>query len=180
MDENPPSDDVLPFRLKQSTFRLYESLISQAIKASPDAINFNPSPLRPTTAAARLRDAIISFTKFNWPNSLFTLAELEEAKLMVRHNDHNVVIGAKMPRGHMGGESRAFISPNHARLDGLPVDRIVSPDEIKAFCILLSSRLISGPVILRSQALDEATISALELNYDVAITVNESNHTLLI
>lgn len=174
------NNDNLPFRLCESTFRRYEPLIAQAIRSSPEPVDFNPAPLRPTTAAARLRDSIISFRRFNWPNTSFSIEELDAANLMVRHNDNNVIIGTKIGRGHLGGESRAFLSPNHKRLDGLPVDVEVDSEDIEAFCRLLSRRLLSGPVILRKQALGEQAISILESRYDIAITVNDQDHTLLI
>ena len=66
------TDNDLPHRFKQSTFRLYEPFIAAAIKTR-DVVEINPSPLRATTFAARCRDAIIAKKRFNWPASFSTL-----------------------------------------------------------------------------------------------------------
>jgi hypothetical protein len=174
------TDNELPYRLRESTFRVYEPYIRAAISAAPEPVTFSTGSIRPTTFAARLRDAIISFNKFNWPNSSFTQFELQQANLTVRHNDLAVIVGTKIGRGHLGGEARAFVSPNHKRLDGLPVLGEQPPEVIKAFCILLGKKLIPSPVILEDITLDDATISDLESHHDISITINEVGKTILI
>lgn len=176
------NDNELPHRLRESTFRLYESVLFQAIESSTGPINVNPAPLRPTTYAARVRDAIISFTKFNWSPAMFTQAELNAADLVVRHSDHAVVIGRRgeFKRGHIGGEARGFVTPDHKRLAGIPITRALTDHEVTAFAILLGGRLISGPVIIPPQfPLPEELVSALESNYDIAITITPE-HTLIL
>jgi hypothetical protein len=178
------TDDQLPFRLKQSTFRAYEPLIARAIESQGTHLTINPAPLRPTTYAARLRDAILSYDKFRWPASFDSLS-FDDARRMgmltVSHGDQSVVLGPKLRTGKApGGASNALVNPNHKYIGGIPVDSAISEACIHAFCLLLSQKLISGPVILRAQALDETFLSTLESAYDIAITHNDHGHAIII
>jgi hypothetical protein len=179
-----PSDSLLPFRLKQSTFRLYEPFIDQSIRQG--AITINPAPLRATTFAARLRDAIISYDKFRWPAS-FTSLQFDEAyktsNLIVTHGDQTVILGPRKSKkaGFTGGATIAFNNPNDKRLNGIFVDRDVTVEEIRAICLLLTSRIISGPVIITGTAsFSEETISQLESTFDVAFTTNDKKETIIL
>lgn len=181
-DETPPTDSDLPYRSRESTFRLFESVLRRAITAVAEntgPLTINPAPLRPTTYAARLRDAMLSMCKYNWKAS-FTALELTQAGLSVRHNSTYVVLGAKLPRGRQDGESPGIVNPNDRRVNGLPVDRPIDFTEVMAFCILLSAKLLSGPVILRSQTLSPDEVSQLESKFDIAITFNDEQHTIII
>jgi hypothetical protein len=182
MPHQPP-DDALPFRLKQSTFRQYEPFLAEAIRQAPKPLNINPAPLRPSTFAARLRDAKLSFEKYGWTAS-FTRLEYDEAEtvrqLTVSHTEHNVVIGPPKLRGYSPGESIAFRNPNDKRLDGIFIKKEVNPACIHAFCLLLGEKLLSGPVILEVGQLSDDTISELEATYDISITLNSSGHTIIV
>lgn len=171
-----PPDNELPYRLRESTFRIYEPLIAQAIRDCPTPIMVNPAPLRCTTYAARLRDSIAAFKRFQWPAS-FTLFELTDANLTVRHNEATVYLGPKGKQTTIPNEFKV-VNPN--RVTGLPIDTKLDAAQLEAFCLLLSSRLLSGPVILRTQVLSQPEINSLEERYDIAIEISENNSTVII
>lgn len=185
MSRPPPPDSELPFRLKESTFRIYEPYISAAIRGSPESVNVNPAPLRATTFAARLRDACVSYDKFRWPTKDFTALEFDElynhGGLVVSHSDQNVSLGPRLTRkGSPAGQSLSFSNPNDKRLQGLLVDREIDSPTIHAFCLLLAQKLISGPVILTANALADDQVSKLEEAYDVAITENDKGQSIIL
>lgn len=170
-----PPDNELPYRLRESTFRIYEPLIAKAIRDAPTPVMVNPAPLRCTTYAARLRDAISAFKRFQWPSS-FSLFELTTASLNVRHNEATVYLGPKGAR-KVPNEFR-FINPD--RVAGLPIDVELDNVSLVAFCHLLSQRLLAGPIILRTQVLSQEVINSLEERFDIAIEISTDNSTVII
>ena len=180
-----PPDASLPFRLRQSTFRVYESFIQTAIRSAPLTTHINPAPLRPSTFAARLRDAILSYSKFRWEAS-FSSLEFDTAwntgDLTVSHSEQTVTIGPRKLRksGQQAGNTIALDNPDDKRIDGIFIDRELESHFIHAFCLLLSAKLISGPLILRGQTLTATQASEFEAAYDIAITFNSANHTIII
>lgn len=171
-----PPDHELPYRLRESTFRTYEPLISQAIRESPSPVMVNPAPLRCTTFAARLRDSMSAFKRFQWPAS-FTLFDLTTANLNVRHNEATVYLGTKGKHRTIPNEFK-LTNPN--RTSGLPVDAELSQQQLEAFCLLLSNRLLAGPIILRNRLLPQSVIDDLEIRYDIAIEISNTNDTIII
>jgi len=174
------NDTELPHRFKRTTFDLYEPYIARAIRTG-EPVEINPAPLRATTFAARARDALVAKKRFNWPAS-FTLFELEQAGLTVRHGDHTVVIGPKVSvgKGRVIGEALAFTSIDHKRLGGIFVDQVLKSTELIAFATLLSAKLIAGPVILR-RTHSEVELNYIEEHYDVAVLPkNEKGETIIL
>lgn len=184
--ESSLTDFSLPFRLRLSTFLLYEPYIAQAISKSPETININPAPLRPTTFAARLRDSIISYDKFRWKEASFTSMDFDNTRnsggLVVAHSDQNVTIGPRKTRkaGQTPGQSVAFNNPDDFRLTGIFVSREIDQNELRAFCTLLGAKLISGPVILEKNAYNEELFNALEAACDIAITTNNRKQIVIL
>lgn len=174
-----PDDFNLPYRHRQSTFRLYEPYIVAAVEAAPTPLSINPAPLRPTTFAARLRDALQSYRKYGWETT-FTILDLDSADLTVRHTETYVVLGPKGQRGRLPGESLALNNPDGKQVGGLPIARPASLPEVEAFCLLLSGKLLSGPVIFETTELSDTTISDLESRFDVAFNKDSTGKTILI
>src|SRR5580698_1190575 len=63
-----PLSQQLPFRFREDVFQFYAPTIAKAMQ-SDEGVVVNPSPLRSTTYAARIRDAIIAKKRFDWPAS---------------------------------------------------------------------------------------------------------------
>ena len=164
----------LDYRLRPSTFNIFAPKIREALDTY-EGISINPSPWRPTTYAARLRDAITAFKRFDWP-APFTQAELLAADLVVRQNDLVVFLGPRRLRKGTASEP-GIGSVYSPRFVGLPVEREVTFDEIKAFCILLSGKLIPGPVLFTKT--QHKFFLELEPHYDISSSVDETGRVLL-
>ena len=165
----------LEYRLRPSTFNLFHEVIERAINSPGEVININPSPLRASTYAARLRDAIASKKRYDWPAS-FTRTDLERADLVIRQNGLSVQLGPRALRKGVSSEPGVG-SVYNPRVAGLPVDRDLTNEEVKAFCILLSAKLIPGPIILEASA--QTQLAALEPQYDISFSLVDNGKVLL-
>jgi len=164
------SDANLPFRLRYSTFVRFEPIFRQALdKPVGEPMLWNPAPLRPTTAAARMRDALLSLRKFNWPSS-FTIEEWEASKLVIKHDDFNVTIRNNI-RGH---EFRNVLSDGFSKTTGLRIDGSKADyDVLSAVTLLVNRRLLSTPVVLEHYCIPDELRSELEMKFDVAFAIND-------
>lgn len=70
---NPPSSQI-PWRLREDQFRRYETILKNAVERFPLVFTVNLRnynlPTSLVTCAARLRDAKISYSRFNWPSTI--------------------------------------------------------------------------------------------------------------
>lgn len=172
-------DDELPYRFKQSTFALYEPFLARAI-ATLEVLEVNPNPLRATTFAARCRDAIIAKKRFNWP-ATFTILELEEADLTIRHGSHVVLIGPRSQQARkVPGEALAFGNVNDKRIEGIVVDTTITERELQAFAHLLQNKRIVGPLIIKVPVHSDI-LNDLEAQYDIAVMpTNAKGETIIL
>lgn len=161
----PPPDSELTYRLRESTFRIYEPYIARAIAQWPEPVAINPAPLRATTFAARLRDAILRLHIY------ITTTEIDLAvfdavydKLTVVHIDQTVSIGPRTPKGRKPGA----VVTTAATAAGIHwEDRDYTDDDVRAIVRLLGAKLISGPVHLKP--LDTPFVNELESSFDCAV-----------
>lgn len=175
--------ETLPFRSRESTFRLYEPFIARAIKSFPEPVAINPAPLRATTFAARLRDAIWSFHHYQWPSDIIDREIFEamynQRAIVVVQTDTTVAIGPKAKRGgHAPGAvvSNATLAAASAGIRFEP--KRWNADDVRAVCRLLSSRLLAGPVIIYPP-LDQVLSDGLEATFDIALTT-DSDKTIIV
>lgn len=161
----PPPDAELAYRFKESTFRLYEPYIAQAITQWPEPVAINPAPLRATTFAARLRDAILRLRLYVTTTSIdLEIFDSVYSQLIVVHTDHTVSIGPRGPKGRAPGavittaKTAAGIHWESSSHDN---------DDIRMAVKLISKRLLVGPLYV--PRLTEEFSSELESSYDCAI-----------
>lgn len=172
-------DSDLPFCLRESTFRLYEPFIAEAVNHYPDHITINPAPLRASTVAARIRDAMLSFERFNWQSSLLTWEDFATNRklLVVAHGDSNVVIGPRATISKLHGKGLHL--PMMVKTSGIRFDvGRWCPDDIVAVCLLISHRLLTGPITILPP-IDISMQIILEERYDVAFTSTDTQTTIL-
>lgn len=176
---NHPLDSTLPFRLQQSTFRLYEPTIALAVKVWPEKVSINPAPLRATTVTARLRDALLSLYRFRWLTEIdMEIFDQLYPAISVIHGDNTVQIG---PRQRLSKTAKQGFKTQltQARLTGIQFDEGKwTTDDINAICRLLSSRLLAGPVFIRPPLTDAYT-GSLEHIFDIACVTDEEKTTII-
>lgn len=176
---NPLANDdlSLPFRLRESTFRVYEPIIARAIREYPNTLVLNPSPLRPTTASARLRDAMLALHKFRYATtidmSLFDHLYTSK-RLIVSHSDTSIIIGPRRG-GHRSSGMETRINSAVKAINFAP--DTWNEDDVRAICRLLSRKLIFGPVRIEPPLTPDLCTS-LESTMDLSITSNP-DHTLI-
>lgn len=173
-----PSDSDLPFHLRQSTFRLYEPLILQALSLWPEYLIINPAPLRSTTVTARLRDALLGLYRFRWPTTIdMALFDQLYKDLVVTHGDQSVRIGPR--RNQARTFDQGFATSLNRATKGIVFDSGKwTHQDLDAACRLLSSRLIVGPIFVKPPLTDDQ-ISRLETTFDIAIN-SEIDRTTII
>ena len=169
-----PNDSGLPFRLREKCFRTYEPVIAECLKQWPETLTFNPSPLRATTAAARLRDSMLALYRLHWPTTLIDTdlfnALYAKKAIVVLQSDQSVLIGPRANTRNRQKEGFNVSSFQSAPKSGILFDAGRWTDEdLNAVCQLLSNRLISGPVYI-SPALTVERCAELESKFDIAST----------
>lgn len=172
----PPNDEDLPFRLRESTFRIYEPYIVAAVKGWPDPVTINPAPLRATTVSARLRDAILSLRTFRWSTTIdMEVFDKVESQIQVTHSDHSVALGPKGKRVVPGFQMQ---TTSHASL-GIHFNKGNHDEaDLTAICRLLGKRLISGPIYIYPP-IHETQVATLESTFDVAIDSTADRTTIV-
>ena len=170
--------ESLPFRLRQSTFRLYESFIASALRQWPEPVTINPAPLRATTVAARLRDAIFSLHRYRWE----TMIDMEQfdavyaAKtLVVSHRDFTVTIG---PRARGKSKGVAADKPTQDKSALLFEEGKWTDADVLNAVSLLSRKLLPSPIHIKP-TISQALADELEARFDVAVQQQE-DRTIII
>jgi len=171
----PPPDDELAYRFKESTFRLYEPYIARALLDWPIPVAINPAPLRATTFAARLRDAILRLRLYVTTTTVdLELFDRLAEQLVVVHRDQAVAIG---PRGTPGRSPGAVIATHKTAVGFHWENSEYSDNDVRMVVALLGRRLIVGPVYLRP--LDPTFQNELETTFDCAIQTLETHSIIL-
>lgn len=164
-----PDKYSLPFQKSEDSFRRYESYIAAAVKEYPASVTINPAPLRPSTFAARIRDAMSSLSVYRWDTNIDITIFLNlytKRNLTVTYTDSMVTIGPRVR--HLARVGSQVNRPSHTgNAIIFAIDKWTTLDLTSA-CRLLSSRLIVGPVKVFPQ-LNQPTCDDLCQNYDISI-----------
>ena len=164
-----PADSELAYRFKSSTFLLYEPYIKRCISQWPEPVIINPAPLRATTFAARLRDAVLRLRLYYCPTDIdYASFDGIYSQITVSHYDHSVVIGPKQRKGRAPG---AVVSANRTPVGLNWLDSVYTEADIHACVQLLGKRLLSGPLTV--QPISPDLQNALESSYDCAIQTDQ-------
>lgn len=168
--------DLPPPHLRERVFRQYELAIATAVNKYPLTTCFKSDIVSPTTFSARLRDAILSYKRFQWSTEKVNKNKFQqiEGDLCVRVFGDSVYVGPK---------TTALDSENIVPSATLPVESfwltLTSPTEevLKAICTILSERLETRPVKVMGPVTPQ--IQHLSLSYDISIK-EESDHYLIL
>ena len=148
-----------PSRLSQPAFERFRSTISNAADVGR-TVEVTSTSLAPTTLAARLRDALLSYRKFHWGD---TVPNVNWTSLSVYTDIHGkVYLGKVPPNAEIKDDSKGIqIIPNN-------ISTAWTDHELRALCLLISNHRISGGITIPT--ISPLSISTLELDYDIAIT----------
>jgi len=147
--------NTLPHRLRESSFRVYEDVISAAVNAFPNTTTIDPSSLGKSsdTVACRLRDAIASYDHFRWSPSKINLIRFLDVrpKLVVSQDKTTgaVVIGPRQ-RHHLQAP------PTISALVG---DKPLTHAILSALLLLHEEGVITEPTKVTGTPPDETMLS---------------------
>ncbi len=180
MNPTKKEPDRLPQRLRESSFRRYESVIAKAVKSFPKNVVVNPKG-SPVTFSYRLRDAMLSLYRYKWStktvdmdkfNSLYS----EDRKLRQIHVSHigeNISIGGDIEPSQSPSEDFVYTEPQGDQL--FPISNSI---ELNLLCLLASSRYLGRPIKI-SPSFNFDTLE-LENNFDVSVTTNvDGTYTII-
>lgn len=164
--------------LRVEVFRRYEAVIAQAVEAHPKNLEVVPVGVAMTTFAARLRDAINSYSKYRWETSLFKDEDfnrvIEDNGLVVRGNvQGKVVVG---PRTSSATPIESVSSVSGAERNFWLELHKPGSDLLKAAAYIRADGL-GGPVKITGMSLEE--VLEQTSTYDVAAFV-EKNYIILL
>ncbi len=165
----------IPYHLSEKQFRKFEHVIAKAVKLFPAvlACGTGSSGYSSNSYAARLRDAIASYRKYNWPSELLP-HYAATGKLGVSLKDGVVYIG---PVNQLRTKPKATLETPTTKFNLEPI-LLSSPKEKTMLCRLASLRLLTQP-IPTTGIIDELEANWLMDNYDVTIT-KQTNDIYLI
>ena len=171
------SNNSLPHRFSEKSFRRYESTIAQAVNGYPYAIIINPIhfKLASETVRGRLRDALTSYDTHRWSTILFTPEAFDKA--------HPHIIVRLLPDGkvHFGPEATIMFDSPHKEF--VPMDsEILDLTNVSSFscedllCYLAHSGALKKQIKLN---INQQTADILLTKYDIALTPLSDNSFLL-
>jgi hypothetical protein len=156
-----------------SAFQRFSEVLSQFTKEA-ETLKINPAPLRPTTYAARLRDAIRGLRLYSHP-SPFSLETFFALYSHVTHDNESVFIHTKKEINTGNSKSVGFSPPP------IPTISITSSADLVSIVSLLSSRAIAGPVLLAPLTHPQRKhLDTLLPQYDIALEENPDSTITLI
>lgn len=174
---------ALPSRLRESSFRRYEHVITQIVSAFPMAVKINHGAASPVTFTARLRDAMKSLYDHHWTTSSIDVAKFRYnyLDLRVSHRENGVFAGSKAGLDmlseitHSIAEATPCTEPvkTYQRIDeevpSLELNNLTR-DEVKLLCLLSAQRAFVRPIEITAEWLiSEEEVSALLGAYDIAL-----------
>lgn len=172
---NPTQTQQLPHRLKESTFRVFETDIGMIVTAFPKVVELKPKGEKFTslTYTARLRDAMTSLALFKWATQQVDMSKFEQVRGMIvvsHRSDGRIFAGSREELKLAANRtSETTVQPFYceANFQTLP---LVSQETKELVCTLASLKLLSAPV--RVSGLTAADKEKLEDSFDVAVCDN--------
>jgi len=175
---NTPSS--LPHRLRETSFRKYETVLAETVKRWPAPITVSPKEidLSPTTYSARFRDAILSLQQYQWADTVVDMARFCQIAddIVVSHQGDLVIIGSAetvKPNTHFGGDWPInFVK--HVEISSHEFSEALNQPSVKlveATLLGLHHRIIQGPIRFTNVDILDSLMSTWESEYDVSVTL---------
>lgn len=181
----PGTGEYLESRLTEEMFRRYEPLLAKAVAAFPSETSFTVPPgISPTTFVARFRDARFSYLKFDWPSQL-----IDRDKLLDIQGKHTISLDpssglvwfrAKQRRGRPTEFVTEATTHTSALADSTPRRwSDWSVEEVRALCLLLHTKKLTGPFVLRGKVTPDFT-DAMTTAFDVSLAYQQDTDETVI
>lgn len=155
----------IPHRLRRTYCEQFVPTLLAASRSYPASFRVQGYKLSMATLAARLRDAILSMDRYKWgPDGL--------PKFVVTMREGGVFLQAD-------GASLAAMTPASGASLTSSAALTLSSLELEAFCILLSSERIVGPVTVTND-FDALYLANLEASHNIAITHDLNTNTFIV
>lgn len=175
--------NVVPHRFSEAQFRRYEPILAQIQAAWPNVSIFDPGAtgiLSQETFTCRLRDAMTSFVRYSYCSGLILRDSFLEIynEVIVAQKDGKVLVG---PRSAL--KTHKTVQPIHSTSATVgqknDVFTCINPSAatIHAFCLLLSQRLLTKPVLV--EMLDPQLLLEVQEKYDI-VAASQSDGSILI
>lgn len=133
-------------RASLSSWQKYEPIVLAAFRLHPKPYIFHPSNMAARTVESRIRDAVRGKIAFDYPSELST-PDLERwwSQAVVKSDDKQVFIGPPQElQATLSGTATTSTRPADLVFDDLTFE------EVSAFALLISSRRVPGPVLVKS------------------------------
>lgn len=132
-------------RCGAAAWERYRSLVVAAYRFHPRAYIYKPNNMTPATIASRLRDAVRGAIAFQYNiESDITGEDLSRwwGEVVVKHTKDSVHIGPpNIVRESLSGE-------DNTTNNGAMQYSSLSFEEVSAFCLLLSTGRLTGPILI--------------------------------
>ena len=183
-----PQGKALDPRLGLASFKRYELILGQCVRAYPTPTRLLPLPHQaPSTFIARLRDAILGYRLNKWETNQFTHEQFEaiDGHFVVSRDPRNGDILFR-PRGAVGINTSAASADTHTAqvsshttaLEWGPVD--ASSPLIPHFAALFDDGILEGALLVK-QELPLPLVEGLTSSYpNLAIEYNNLTQQTII
>lgn len=165
-------------------YKQYEPLIEQAVSAWENGRHETSFPIPPNTApstfCARFRDAILALETYGYNPDLQSrvVAIRQEISITLSPDGKLLWFTEKQKKARKHFRPVSGQSPSGLHSDPV-IERALATDELHAFCLLLTRKLRTSPVIFRGK-IDPVEQTFLEAHYDVAFIFDDSTSTTTI
>ena len=174
-------------RFSETSFRNYEPEWLRVQQYWPTPVSFDPAQktlgrvkgISIETYTCRLRDALHGYIRHNYTSETLDRTKIEAIyqKVVVAQRDGLVVVGP-----HSALKSYNAVAPVCTVVQGRhnEVYEVIAPslDVLRAFCLLLSERLLDKPLLCHT--IDPQHLMQLQEEYDIVATLQEDRSTLIV
>lgn len=160
----------IPSRYRKHLFDGVAHIIGAALKAWPDAITVNPSPLSIETYARRLREAVVAKEKYGHKNPEVDehLFSKHGPQLVASISTGELYFGS--PEGVKNKATAVGVNTTKPKVTEHQVNKLF----LEEVCLLLHKRVFNPAPTFFVEDLDPATAAELENKFDIAFVPYES------
>lgn len=169
--------DDIPYRLRESKFLRYASVIGAALRAYPNTVEVDPDRVNPDTFVAQYREAITAKKLYHWQSPLVDDKLFAQLADEIRHaaiTGKNVRVGpiAALRRDDKAaGTIKPFSSaPPEVEFRG-PIMKL------EQLCEQITNKWFEPPITFFVRNLDPVIAESLNARYDVMIVPDANDAT---
>jgi hypothetical protein len=156
METTTPQSSQLSWRLREEQFRRYETILKKAVDTFPQTFKIDPRlynlPPSLVTCSARLRDAKLSYLRFNWVSSINRARFLEVENELVVSEGNGYLITGRLDEVRSHFKSLVPQHPIIEKAQGIKDEYslLVTRDQFFFLCQLAANNVFSKDLLLSS------------------------------